>query len=162
MEFTLSQQSTCFLWSIACGGFIAVVYDVFRLLRLFVFKNKVGIFICDFLFVVVSALVSVVFSIAFSRGYTRYFIILGEILGFSAYRFTVGRITVRFFEFIYVKLSVFLRKTSDKIRKTGKKVLQLAGTVLYNIIRKISLVYDKVKFRRGKSKYETATAKEQK
>ncbi|MBQ4569706.1 MAG: spore cortex biosynthesis protein YabQ [Ruminococcus sp.] len=162
MEFTLSQQSTCFLWSIACGIFIAIVYDAFRILRLFIAKNKVGVFLCDFLFVVISALASVVFSIAFSLGNTRYFIVLGEILGFSLYRFTVGRITVRVFEFLFVKLSAFLRKTSDKIRKIGKKVLQLAGTVLYNIIRIVSLLSEKVKFRRGKSEYETATAKEQK
>ncbi len=162
MEFTLSQQGACFLWSIACGGFIALIYDAFRLLRLLFFKGKVGIFVCDFLFMVISALISVIFSIGFSRGSTRYFIITGEIIGFLAYRLTIGRLSIRLFEFIFAKIYAFLRKTAEKIRNLGKKVLQVTGAVLYNIIRKTILRKSKFIFRRGRHQHETGTDKKQK
>lgn len=155
MEFTLSQQGVCFLWSIVCGCIIALIYDLFRLMRLLFFKGKVGTFICDFLFMVTAALVSVIFSIGFSRGNTRYFIIIGEFLGFLTYRFTLGRLSICIFGFIFSKLFVFFRKSSDKIRKTGKKVLQVTGTVLYNIIRKRILPVSKRIFRKGRRCHET-------
>ncbi len=155
MEFTISQQGVCFMWSIACGGVIALIYDVFRLMRLFFLKGKVATFVCDFLFMVLAALVSVVFSIGFSRGNTRYFIIIGETLGFLSYRFTLGRLSIGVFEFIFGKISVFFRKSADKIRKTGKKVLQVTSTVLYNIIRKRILPVSKLIFRKGRRCHET-------
>ncbi len=150
------------MYSIVCGGVVAVVYDLFRLLRVLFFKNKVGFFICDFLFAVISGFLSVMFSIGFSRGSTRYFIIIGELLGFLFYRLTIGRFTVRIFEFIFAKLSAYFIKTVEKIGKTGKKVLQVTCSVLYNIVRKSMLPWSKALFKRGKFKYGKRTKEKQK
>lgn len=150
MGYTLSEQGICFLWSIVCGVMISVIYDVFSLIRLLFTKIKISVFICDFIFMILSSLVTVLFSIAFTRGYTRYFVIIGEVIGFFAYRLTLGRYTVRALGFILNKFFTFLRKTADKIIKTSKKLLQVTIGVLYNIIRSTMIVVRKLFVRRGR------------
>lgn len=125
MDFTLSMQMYCLLCSILCGLVLGVLYELFKVIRLYVFRGKVAVFLCDFIFMVTSAFVSVGFSIGFSRGNTRYFILLGEACGFLLVHFTVGRYLVKISGLIIVNLRKILKKTIDKIRKFGKRVLQL-------------------------------------
>ena len=152
MSFTLSEQLLCIAWSVVCGAFIGLIYDLFRIIRLLVFKGKVASFICDFLFMVTAAFISVIFSMGFSRGNTRYFIVAGELCGLLLVRLTLGRVSIRIIEFLSRKISALFKKTSDKIGKISKKVLQVVSKILYNIIRKIKT---KGTIRRGREKYET-------
>lgn len=152
MSFTLSEQLLCIAWSVACGALIGLIYDCFRIIRLLIFKGKVAFFICDFLFMITAAFISVIFSMGFSRGNTRYFIVIGELCGLLLVRFTLGRVSIRVIEFLNGKISAVFKKTSDKIGKISKKVLQVASGILYNIIRKIK---SKGTSRRGRKNYET-------
>lgn len=136
MGFSVSEQMVCLLWSVVLGLVLGVLYDVFRMIRLLIFTSNVSVFICDFLFMVISGFFSVVFSMGFSRGNTRYFIILGEILGFLFYRLTIGRFTVSVVSFLSQKIGRILKITADKIRKFAKRVLQVIKRILYNIFRK--------------------------
>ena len=152
MLFTLNEQFLCFVWSVACGAVIGVVYDFFRILRLLVFKSKLSSFICDFLFMIIAAFISVTFSMGFTRGNTRYFIVFGEICGVLFVRLTIGRVSIYLIDYISRKILLVFKKISDKIGKFCKKVLQVIRTILYNIIDG----YRNRKFnRRGKVQNET-------
>lgn len=136
MSFTLSEQIFSLLWSFVCGVLLGAVYDVFRVIRLYVFTGKTSVFICDFLFMIICAFVSVAFSVAFLRGNTRYFIVFGEACGFFIVRLTIGGLSVRMFGFVFCKIRKLTEKSVVIIRKISKRVLQLAACVLYNINRK--------------------------
>lgn len=136
MEITVSEQLWCLFCSFLSGLLIGAVYDLLRIIRSLIFTGKISLFVCDFLFAVCFAVVSVFFSMAFSRGNTRYFILMGEIVGFLLFRFTVGRITLPFAGFIIKKTKLIFKKILIKSKKITKKVLQPAYKILYNICKK--------------------------
>ena len=124
MTFTLAEQMLCLWWSFVCGLILGVFYAVLKFVRVYVFCSKSSVFVCDLLFMIVSAFVSVGFSIGFSRGNTRYFVIISELTAFLAVHFTLGKVIVGLLGFIYIKVMNFLKKSLCKIRKYPKRVLQ--------------------------------------
>ena len=124
MQFTLSQQMICLWWAFVCGLILGLIYDVLKVIRLCVFTGKTAVFICDIVFMILSAFVSVAFSIGFARGNTRYFIIFGELMGFIVLHFTFGRVMVSFFCLLFRKGRRIIQKTIDKFTKYPKRVLQ--------------------------------------
>lgn len=136
MEITVSEQMWCLFCSLLSGLVIGVIYDILRVIRNFIFTGKISVFICDFLFVAVFAVISVFFSMAFSRGNTRYFIVMGETAGFLLFKVTLGRITLPCAGFIIKSFKLIFNKILIKSKKISKKVLQPAYKILYNICNK--------------------------
>ncbi len=95
MWLLLYQNSnSAFLASIALGVLIGLVYDVFRIIRVIYKGGRLKLFFEDVLFCVMASLVFAVFLFNASMGVLRMFAAFGVILGFFAYRFSVGRFTV--------------------------------------------------------------------
>ena len=136
MSFTLSEQFVCLCCAFLSGLMIGVLYDCFRIVRLYMFKGKLSVFICDFLFMVLCAFVSVGFSVAFSRGNTRYFTLIGEGGGFLLYRLTIGRFSTLIIGWFLNITYNLIQKSIVKIGKICKRVLQPATQILYNICKK--------------------------
>lgn len=124
MSFTLSQQMICLWWAFVCGLILGLLYDILKVIRLCIFTHKVSVLVCDLIFMIISAFVSVGFSIGFSRGNTRYFIIFGELIGFLLVHFTLGKVVVKVFSWLFLKGRKIFQKSLDKIRKYPKRVLQ--------------------------------------
>ena len=95
MGFTNTEQLyTLFL----CGGMgflLGAYYDGFRLLRLLLHPPTAGVFALDCLFCVTAAPVVFLFSLAVADGILRVYVFAGLLLGFFAYRRTVGRALLR-------------------------------------------------------------------
>lgn len=161
MEFTLTDQLLCFVFSLLCGGALGLFYEILRLLRVAFHSRKIFVFFCDVLFMVVFAFVSVLFSICYSRGNTRYFIVAGEVLGILIVRFTLGRLSVRFFEPSLRKIKGKCRKIAVNMGKLVKKLLQVTGNILYNKNRKKdSAEVSRKSIKRGKRYYGIKIAEE--
>lgn len=73
------------------GGY----YDVFRLLRLWFHPSKVVVFALDIVFFASSAVAVFLFSLAMTNGMVRFYVLLGTVVGFAAYRRTVGKALIR-------------------------------------------------------------------
>lgn len=92
--FTVSEQTTLFLYSILLGAALGVIFDVFRILRAFFRHGSVLIMLEDAFFVFLWGASLVVFSLALARGEVRLFYLIGSLLGFTLYILTLGRAIV--------------------------------------------------------------------
>ncbi len=133
MDFTLREQMYCLLWSLVLGVLLGIVYDLFRLLRITLCRSKGSVFLLDLMFMLVCAFSCVFFSMGFSRGSTRYFTLIGMAAGFFLYFFTAGRIIRFILEFLFKKIRSLLCLIYNYFSKTSKRVLKVAGRILYNI-----------------------------
>lgn len=133
MEFTLSQQTVYFLYSILFGIILSVLYDIVRILRFCGFNRAWQIVLSDVLYFVLCAFLTVLFALPFNKGEVRYFVLFGEALGFVLYRFTVGEYSARIYQFFIHIISMLFRKTFKYLIKISNKVLKANRFVVYNI-----------------------------
>lgn len=78
-----------------CGGMgflLGLYYDGFRLFRLFVRPPRWAVFLQDVCYCVTAAVVIFLFALAVTDGQLRLFLPVGLLVGFLAYRQTVGRV----------------------------------------------------------------------
>lgn len=148
---------------LSCGfGFcLGVYYDVFRVIRLVMRPGKRSIFFQDLLFFSTTAVFTFIFALIVTGGALRWYIFVGELIGFFAYYFTIGRVVVACAERVcalilwlwhglwwvifwpFRTIGRLLRRPAaflaGKFRKMGekgilffKKGLKRVGSVLYN------------------------------
>ncbi len=81
---------------LACGwGFwLGAYYDFFRILRQLLKPRTWQVFVQDILFFATSAPLTFLFCLAVNGGVLRVYVFIGIVLGFFAYRYTVGRAVV--------------------------------------------------------------------
>lgn len=136
MELTFAQQSTAFLWSIILGIALGVVYGVFRFIRTALDFRKAATVISDIIYMLTVFSAIFFFSIAYLMGYIRVYVFIGAVVGFLAYRVSIGQLISK----IYSPVILFLRKFSKnihlKIKKIAKKLLKNIYNILYNDINK--------------------------
>lgn len=91
----ITREALSFLYACLLGAGLGILYDVFRLLRLLLFKNRVVVFLEDLLFSAMCTLATLAFLVEFCSGRVRVYALLGELLGFILYHFTVGELVIR-------------------------------------------------------------------
>lgn len=92
--FSFSEHTQLFIYSCISGAILGIVYDIFRTFRIIFPHNSLLVMIEDVLFAIIYVIFTVSFTSAFARGEFRIFYIFGNILGFTLYFFTIGRIAV--------------------------------------------------------------------
>lgn len=132
IEVTLSSQLSAFLWAVACGALAGAVYSVFAVLRMLFKNGRIATFFCDVCFMLIFAVITYIFSVGFTEGLVRVYVIIGEITGLLAFRFTLGALfqrLIQLFFSIFSKISGFLQKNISQI---AKKLLKQTHNMLYN------------------------------
>ncbi|NLK70130.1 MAG: hypothetical protein GX286_01650 [Clostridiales bacterium] len=109
--FTATEQTKLFLLSCLLGIPIGITFDIFRVIRAILPHNKIMVAIEDILFMFSYAAFVMCFSIVASRGEFRVFYIIGNILGFTVYFFSVGNIVVGTVR----KIVLFIHKLLSKV-----------------------------------------------
>ncbi len=122
MQFFISQQLSIFIFALLCGVVLGVINEPFRFLRYIGFNSKTDVFIQDVIFMVLAAFITFFFSLCYNKGDVRAFILLGELIGFLLFRFTVGLLTGKIFYIIYLLF--------NKIFSFIKKIIKLFVTIL--------------------------------
>ena len=159
----VTPQTLLFLESILLGMVLALIFDVFRILRIGAELPSAVILVQDIVFFIICAVVTYFFMLKTTYGQVRGFILIGEVIGFTVYYFTIGRLvisaskviiavikrilTVLFSIFLYPfvwifkavskKLGVNLSKSAKKLANFKKNVIFILKTrrrILYNII----------------------------
>lgn len=136
MGFTLDEQMLCLWAAFVCGLFLGVIYDICRFLRITVVRSRVSVFILDVLYMLIFTVFSLFLSMAYSFGEVRYFSVLAQVCGILCVRFTVGRVSAKFFSFLYLKITTFFEKILIKSKKSIKRVLQGMRYLLYNKVKR--------------------------
>lgn len=99
-EFSSFGDTEYFFCSFILGVFLGAVYDVFRLVRIVLPKNKVLIFFEDILFCLISATAFLLLAFNVGSGRIRAFAGIGTIGGFSGYYLTIGKLVYKANEII--------------------------------------------------------------
>ena len=116
---TVSRQVYCFLMSVGVGAVLGCVYDVFKLLHIFLPSKKVVVFVEDVLYWIIAVFVTFIFILTFNSGEIRGFLLIGELCGFIIYYFLMSPFVVKLLKFIvsaFVKVFKFIFK-----RRKGNK-----------------------------------------
>ncbi|WP_052446666.1 spore cortex biosynthesis protein YabQ [Candidatus Soleaferrea massiliensis] len=165
LELQVSAQTLLFLQSCLLGAVLGVIYDVFRILRISFKNGSILIFLEDALFFIICAVLTFCFMLMSNDGQIRFFILLGEVIGFILYYFTIGALVMKiskliinfirrlflllykifirpfviFFRFLFRKISPVFKKISGNCKKIEKKAkfsLKERRIVLYNLINR--------------------------
>lgn len=106
-EINLNNQFATLIYSLVLGIVLCVFYDILRALRKVGFNSFLAVFMADFLFWVLSAFATFLFLTARTYGEIRGYVLIGELFGFLLARFTVSKLTLPFFKFIFVYIKRF-------------------------------------------------------
>ncbi len=142
VELTFAQQSAAFLWSFLPGVCLGVLYGALRFLRVCLSPGKAAVIISDITFMLIWALTMFYFSLAFMRGYVRAHVIIGSVLGFFAYRLTLGALMCRLYSPVLKAAGKIFHKIFVKGKIFAKYLLKIAYKLLYNICRNKRQVSD--------------------
>jgi spore cortex biosynthesis protein YabQ len=154
----ISTQTTLFLYSLALGFGLGVIYDVFRTLRMFVPRVKWLTVTADILYFTLCGVISFFFVLVTDEGKLRVYTVLGIMLGWCIWYFSFGVLAMkissavvkgikRFFsliskpvKLIFRKLIRLARKTRSFFKKTARKsvkkskfILQKRKGIVYNL-----------------------------
>ena len=133
MELTFAQQSAAFALSIVMGLGLGLLYGLLKFLRFLFSPARVAVFVLDVLFMLVWALGGFLFSLAYLRGYVRLYVFAGSLLGFLAYRLTLGRLLCRIYQPVVGLLKKVSQKIFEKLKLFAAYLLKIACKILYNI-----------------------------
>lgn len=159
LNLPLEEQLRGFLIAVAAGILLGALYDTVRVYRILMRPPRRQVFFLDIAVLVLSAFVTFLTALTACSGVLRFYIFLGEGIGWSFYALTLGKITVRLAKAvlwvlervlfrpvrygiavgkalcirIFRRMGAFLKK----IRKPRKKALKPPRKVVYN--RNVSL-----------------------
>ncbi len=121
MEAYISLQCRNFLVAVALGGFMAMSYDILRVLKLLLpslkkvtIKNVI-FSIIDIIFFLIFSLITFITIFYINSGEIRFYIFCGIFLGAVIIHYTIGN-------FIYVKARKIIFKIKDFIKKICNKI----------------------------------------
>ncbi len=115
--FAISEHLEIFLLSLGMGFLLGILYDVVRIIRLIVSRGRAALFIFDFLYLALCAVLIYLFIIAVNMGAVRAYILIAQLLGFFCY---------------YISFGIVVIRISDKIISLSKKAIRF----IFNVIKK--------------------------
>lgn len=121
----IAGEALLFLCSCLLGAGFGIVYDGFRVLRLFLPSGEKIVFIEDGLFFLIITAVNFLFFLSRTYGELRLFLLIGEFLGFLIYYLTAGRAVY----FLMLHLSKGIKKLC---RITFHIFAKLFGIIAHN------------------------------
>lgn len=85
-----------FIYSCLFGAFLGIIYDLFRLFRVLFLCKFWFVFIQDIFYFLISGIGTFLFILYFNFGEIRFYILLGEAIGWMIYYLTLGYIFYRY------------------------------------------------------------------
>ena len=125
-DFFSSDSFIIFVLTIPLGIFFSVLYDIFRIKRIFTVNNKSIIIIDDILYMLICGIVFVIFAFEINNGIIRWYMLLNSLLWFFIYKLTIGD-----------KIVLFINRAVDRIKCFVKKILKILFNPILKIIGKL-------------------------
>ena len=133
MHLSVYEQGEIFRFAFLFGLLLGVLYDLFRLLRAMGFDSRSAVFFQDVAFMACSAVLCFMFAQTTVHGRFRMFIMAGHLLGFAAYRVTLGIVTGRVYSLLGRAFKWAARALNGMLVKFADMTLRLSA----NISRKV-------------------------
>ncbi len=131
-SLSLATQTRNFLFSLGMGFVLGFFYDIFRIARLCLSKKKSAFIIFDVLYCIFFGFATFIFFLTVNEGEFRFYLLMGECIGFGVYYFSFGAI-------IFSKAEILV----DKIKLWIKRFFHLVFAPIRWILLKIGSVFDK-------------------
>lgn len=130
MEFTLSELLVAFAFSLVFGLILGLVYQPFHLMHLHGLNTSAAYFVTDVIYMLIFGVMSYLFCLVYIEGRVRFFVIIGEAIGFFVYYYTLRRVL----DVIFKPIVIILKKIYSKLLKNCR-------LLLYNIKNKVIWIY---------------------
>jgi spore cortex biosynthesis protein YabQ len=136
LGISVSQQTIAFLTACIFGMALGAIYDVFRIFRIAITCGKIVVFIQDIIFFVLSATLSFLLMLYTNTGEIRLFYILGELIGFCIYYFTIGILVYKSAKAVVEFIKKILRVVFRLILKPIWRLI----IIIIGFTKKISII----------------------
>lgn len=131
MDMIVAPPTWVFLWAVLLGAVLGLCYDVFRILRIAIPSGRILVFFEDILFFLVVAAATFEFYQLTTDGIVRGYVLLGELLGFALYYFTLGALVFKaataIIHFIQKVVGLLVKILLWPFRKLAAPVLRKLG-----------------------------------
>jgi spore cortex biosynthesis protein YabQ len=134
MDFTIAQLMPAFLFSLPLGFSLGIIYEPFRFFHKFTSSRNTYYLITDIIFMMICGIVTFFYCLAFLEGSIRWFVLIGEILGFFVYY----RFVTPFFNKIYAPIIKFSKKIFGKLLKKGRNIMYNIRKIFKSLSCKLS------------------------
>ena len=91
----LSAQTEIFLLSLGFGFLLGILYDIFRTLRLIISSSAWFTVLADVIYFLLCAFLVFCFNLVVDNGKIRLYVLLGDLLGWLIYYFSLGEISLK-------------------------------------------------------------------
>lgn len=132
------NQAYSFLFFSINGVIIGLIFDFFRILRKAFKTNNLITYIEDILFWILTGISIIIFMCNFSDGNLRLYMLIGLILGFLIYIFTISKYIIKFF--------VYIINILKKVMNYILKIINIPINFLNNLLKSVYIfIYKKTK-----------------
>ena len=128
MDITSQNQYIIFLMCFVCGIIIGIIYDFFRIHRIFLKSTKISVIIADSFFWLLASYTSLQFIMLFNNGILRFFEFLAILLGTIIY--------ITYISKVFTKIIIFLLKLLNKFSKLFLKIIFFPILFLCKVLKK--------------------------
>lgn len=125
MELTLEIQTQAFIYSCVLGIILAVVYTAMGIMKIVSPPSKRLLFVMDLLFMLVCTFLTFFFSVSMTWGSLRYYVVLGELIGFFLFYLFAGELILKFSKAITGFLAKIYFFITNPFRILFKKLFSL-------------------------------------
>lgn len=103
-EISNLSQLSGFLYSVIIGVIFGFIYDVLRALRIVKSFKNISVFFQDVFYFIIIANMTFIFFLAVTKGEIRLYILIGVLVGFLAYFFTLSKFFTILFKLLFSKI----------------------------------------------------------
>ena len=154
MAIAIAEQTSVFFRSLLLGAVLGCLYDFFRITRLAFIIPSLLVLVEDLLFFLFSTVILFGFMLENRYGQIRYFILLGVVLGWTIYYFSVGSLVMKcsagiirlfraVFAFCWRPFAWAGRRLSDAGRAAGGRMQEAAAGLKYRLKFRVLMMYNK-------------------
>lgn len=136
IQVDIGGQIVTFWIAAALGAVLCLIYDLFRILRYAHRPSKWSAFRQDIVWWCICAVLTYGLMLVRCKGVVRIFALLGEGLGFAAFRFTVSRL-------LLAAAKPVVRGVNAVVRFVKRKVLAPIGVLLLRVSEKVGTIFKK-------------------
>ena len=142
IEIAISQQCRYFLYSIIFGIVLAVIYDIFRIIRIAFKHSAIVVFFEDILYCLIWTLSLIMLIFCANYGVIRWFSLFGSIAGFYIYYNTIGRIVISLANVIISFIKKVIMSIVRPIVRFTKFIYKISRRWLFEIKQKYKILYN--------------------
>lgn len=117
----LVEQVYTFVWSIATGAIIGILFDLLRSFRFSGIKD-IWVYIQDIIFWIVTAVIIIASAFLINEGEIRGYMLIGYLLGAGFYMLLLSKFVLYIFKLIFGSIRKIFDKLKNKIMKALKNI----------------------------------------